>query len=106
MGSRIGQAPHLLPPAPEARHGELSGVMVDADADPPLVPPPIVDPFGDGLAQLLVREVLGAALFGLATGPPHSPGIAKIPDQLLLFRIDRDDRLTVLSEETHWPIDV
>src|SRR5204862_8125246 len=30
----------------------------------------------------------------------------RIPDQFLLFRIDRDDRLTVPLEETHWLIDV
>ena len=74
-------------------HGELGGVVVDADADPTLVPAQVIDPLGDGLAQLLVREVLGADLLRLAPAMPLPPGIAEIPDQFLLLRIDRDDRL-------------
>jgi transposase len=87
-GLRIDRRPHLLPPAPDTRHGELGRVMIDADADPALVPTLVIDPFGDGLAQLLVREVLGAGLFGVASATPLSPGIAEIPDQFLLLRID------------------
>src|SRR5437016_4891511 len=31
-GPGIDRSPHLLPPPPDARHGELGGVVVDSDA--------------------------------------------------------------------------
>jgi len=80
--------------------------VIDADADPALVSAQVIDPLGDGLAQLLVEEVLGADLLGMATAAPFSPGVAKIPDQFLLFRIDRDDGLTFRLEGTHLLIDM
>ena len=43
---------------------------------------------------------------GLAAGTPLPPGIAEIPDQFLLFRVDRDDRLTAPLEGPHPPVDV
>lgn len=97
-GIAIGRRSHFLPPAPDALDGELGGVMIDPDTDPTLVPPQVIDPLGDCLAQPLVLEVLGADLLGLAARPPLPSGIAEIPDQFLLLRIHRDDRLTLPLE--------
>ena len=80
--------------------------MVDPDADPPLVPPQVIDPLGDRLAQLLVRKVLGTHLLRHAASMPLPPRIAEIPDQFLLLRIHRDDRLPRLLKGTDLLVDV
>ena len=106
VGPRIDRRTHLLPPPPDARPGELRRVMVGPDADPALVPPQVIDPLGDPLAQLLVWEVLRADLLRRVAAMPLPPRMAKIPDQFLLFRIDRDDRLPRLLEGTSLWVDL
>ena len=59
--------------------------MIDANIDPPLIASQIIDTVGDGLAQLLVREVMRRNLFGLALRLPLSAGIGEVADRLLLF---------------------
>src|SRR5439155_6411648 len=54
----------------------------------------VIDAVGDRLAELLVLEVVHTDQLGLALGPPLPPGVLEIPDQLLLFGVDRDHRLT------------
>jgi hypothetical protein len=53
----------------------------------------VVDPVGNDLALLFVREVVSVHLDWLSLLPPRSPRILVIPDDFLLFRIDRDGRL-------------
>ena len=79
-GSRVDlAAPSLPPPAPDARTGELGGVVVDANADPALVAAQIIDSLGDGPTQPLVRKVLGTDLLRPATAMPLPAGIRKVP---------------------------
>jgi len=80
--------------------------VVHAHADPALVPAQVVDPLGDRLAQDLVLEVLGPDLLRMAPPMPLPPGIAEIPDQLLLLGIDRDDRLALRLEGAHLAGDI
>lgn len=47
-----------LPPAVDARGGELCGVTVDTDVDPALVVLQVIDPVGDRVPQILVLEVV------------------------------------------------
>src|SRR5262249_41631290 len=67
-----GKAPgtHLLPPTADARCGKVRRVVVDADTHPTLVVRDIVDPVGNGLAQLLVLKIVNADFLRLSLGMP------------------------------------
>lgn len=58
LGAGKTSCPHILPPAADARCGEVCRVVVDADTHPALVVRDIVDPVGNRLAQLLVLKVV------------------------------------------------
>src|SRR5438132_8976627 len=67
--------------------------MINADADPALIVGHVVDTIGNGLAQLLVLEIMDAHLLGSALGSPFLARILEISQQFLLLRVDRHDRL-------------
>lgn len=60
---RIHPAPHLLPPAADGFRGKRGGIVIDSHADPAHVQGRIVDAVRDDLAQLLIREIVGAHEF-------------------------------------------
>ena len=76
---RVARLAHLGMPAANRLHGKAGRVMVDAYAHPPLVTGQVVDPLGDGLAQPLVREVLGPHLFRFSFWLPLHAVILEIP---------------------------
>jgi len=80
--------------------------MVNPHTHPPLVTGKIVHAIGNGLAELLVREVMHLDLLRLSLGLPFRARILKFPDQFLLFRIDRHHRLMPLLERDHLLADV
>src|SRR5258708_6114802 len=92
-GPRKTLATHIFIPAPDAVGCEIGGVMIDADADPALIVGHVVDTVGNGLAQLLVLEIMDANLLGSTLGPPCLARILEISQQFLLFRVDRHHRL-------------
>jgi hypothetical protein len=67
--------------------------MVHADADPTEVGADVVDAIGDGLAQLLIDEVIHANLRRMPRGMPLTTGMLAVSEEFLLLGIDRDDRL-------------
>ena len=69
--------------------------MIDTNAHPPAIRADVVDPVRDGLAQLRDQEIVGPYRFGLALGTPCPARILEIANQLLLFGIHRDRRLTL-----------
>src|SRR5205085_5690956 len=76
-------------------------VVVDAYTDPALVTGQVIDAVGDGLAQLLVGEVLGTHLLWLALGLPFLALILEIPEVFLLLGVHRDHGLLGLLECDH-----
>ena len=73
--------------------------MVNPHADPTFVVDHIVDAIRNRFAQLPVFEVMDANLFGVSPRSPFAPTVGKIPDQFLLFRVHRDNRLALSLKE-------
>ena len=67
--------------------------MVGADADPPGVGGQVVDAVRDGLAQLLVHEVVHVDPLRLAARMPFPPTVLEVADQLLLLGVHADHRV-------------
>ena len=87
---------HFAPPTPNRLRRKSSRIVIDADADPTLVFSQVVHPVGNGLAQVLVNEVVEQDFYGLTPGLPLTAAHAEFADQLLLFGVYRNDRLTPL----------
>src|SRR5438132_8448488 len=68
-------AAHIFIPAADAVGCEIGCVVVNADADPALIVGHVVDTVGNGLALLLVLEIMDAHLLGSALGSPFLPGL-------------------------------
>jgi hypothetical protein len=66
--------------------------MVGTHRHPPGIRRDVVDAIRDGLPELLVREVVNVHPFTLPGGLVLPPTVLKLPDQLLLVRIDRHHR--------------
>src|SRR5215475_10551879 len=105
-GPRVRAAPHAFPPAADRFDGELRGVVVGPDADPAMVAGQIVHAVRDYLAQLGVDEVMNLHPLRLSFGSPFPPRILEVAHQLLLLRIDRDDRLPAALKGARLPINV
>src|SRR5262245_65491344 len=80
--------------------------MSEAYPDPSTIGRKVIDPVGNGLAQVCVNEVLLAHLFWLPLGLVFAPAIGEVPDQFLLLRIDGDDRLPPTLKRLDLLIDV
>ena len=52
----------------------------------------VVDAVGDRAPQLLDEEIVDAHLLEVALGPPLAARVLEVADQLLLLRVDRNDR--------------
>lgn len=97
-GIPVPVAAHLVPPAPDALHGEGGRVAADAHAHIPLVLPHVVDAVGGGLAEAKDGEVVVEHQGRLAGGQVLAPLVGEVAHQLLLLCIHRDYRLAVLHE--------
>ncbi len=64
MGVRVAITPHAEPPRAYRIDGKGGSVVVDADADPPLVVGDVVDAVGRGTTELGVDEVMDPNVFG------------------------------------------
>ena len=89
---RVGVLADGVPPAADGLNGELRGVVVGAHVDPAGVGRHVVDAVRDGLAEVLVGEVVHVDLLGLAAGPPFPATVLVPPDQLLLLGVHADHR--------------
>jgi len=68
--------------------------MVDSHTDPRFVLRHVVDSVGGDAAQFADDEVVHAHLLWLALGTQLAPAVLERSDQLLLFCVHRDGRLT------------
>src|SRR5665213_2995117 len=96
-GVRVAHLAEVLPPPADRVDRELRSVVIDPDVHPALIRGDVIDAIRARFTELLVLEVVHADQLGLALGAPFPPGVLEIADQLLLFAVDRDDRLTVLQ---------
>ena len=86
-----------VPPAADRLDRELGGVGGVAHVDPAFVVGDVVDPIGDGLgvlAQGPVGEVVHVHPLGFTARLPFGAAVGVVADQLLLFGVDRDHRIT------------
>src|ERR1700691_5255153 len=88
-GPRKTPLTHFLPPLPDAVGRKFGGGMIDADADPTLVMGHVINAMRNGLAQLLVLEIMDTSWLGIALRSPFLARILEISHQFLLFRVDR-----------------
>ena len=87
-------APHRREPATDGVDREFGGVVIDADADATGVRADIVDAIGNGLAELLVNEVVHIDVDRDALRSIIAAGVLVFADQFLFLGVDRDHRLT------------
>ena len=106
LGLRVRLPSYARPPAADGLHSEFPGVFVDAHRDESRVLREVVDTVGDGLAELLVEEVMALHLAGRALGRPLLPPILVVPDEFFLFGIDGDDRIAPSLDRTGGFMDV
>ena len=84
-----------MPPTLDGMDGKTGGVMVRADADPPLVVGDVIDAIGHGASQCRSDKVVDLDRFGRCFGAIFASLVFEITDQFLLFGIHRDDRAAV-----------
>lgn len=94
------------PPASDTRDGEFGGLMGNAHVDQRFVPRHIVRAVGNGFSLPQMRKVMHRDPIGRALRLPAAARIGKAADQLLLLRVDADDRIVRPQEPTHLLIDV
>src|ERR1043165_6816753 len=105
-GGRESVTAHPTPPGLDAVRRELRSVVVDPNAHPALVVDEVEDAVGDHLPEFWVLEVVDAHGFGFATWMPLPTSVAKVTDDFLLLRIDRDRGLTATQKALDGATDV
>src|SRR6516165_3629154 len=96
---------HFPPPANTFRR-ELGGVVRNPHVHHSPVPGHIIGAIGNGVAFCLGRKIMYVHLDRSTFRPPRPPLIFKGSHQLLLFRIDRDHRISARPKLRFLPIDV
>src|SRR5208282_3655954 len=84
---------HGVPPAPDRFDGEAGGVGRVADRHPSLVVGEVVDPVGDGPAELFVDEVMGLHPRRFADRVVLPAAVGELAHQLLLLGVHAYDWL-------------
>jgi hypothetical protein len=80
--------------------------VINPHAEPTLIGPDIVNTVRDGLAQLLVLEIVATHLFRLPLWLPFPPAVLEVPQQPFLLGINRNDRLVSVLELSALPVQV
>src|SRR6266567_3466051 len=85
---RIELLATALPPAADAFHGKLGGVMVDAHVDKAAVVNQIIHPVGESFAIGKGKKVIHIHLGLLPFGLPLPSMVLKVAQQFLLLAVD------------------
>ncbi len=80
--------------------------MINPHTDPAVIVRRIVHPIGTNLPQLLVRKIVGMDVFRLPFRLIVPSPIRKLAYEFLLFRINRDDRLSRVLKDFHTAVDI
>lgn len=81
----------MAPPTADRGDGEGRSVMIRTDIYKTSVPSEVINPVRIGARHFWIREVMSADLEGLLSRTPLPARVIVVPDQFLLFRIDRYD---------------
>src|SRR6516225_4286130 len=96
----------MQPPVPNRGHSELCGIMIHAYADPTFIATRVIHSIGKPLAQLLVFEIMHAHGFWCALRLPLSSPVLEISDQLFLFCIYGNHRLSTFLKLAAAPAEI
>ena len=94
-GLWVGGPSQGLPPLANAGHGKDGGVVIRADRHAPHVSVQVVHAVGKGFALTQVRKIIDVDRRRLARRVPFPPGVFEGADQLALFGIHRNHRLSL-----------
>lgn len=83
----IRRLTHAFPPVANAIHRKFCGIMIDAHAHPPLVPPEVIDAMRGDFALFLILEIVRAHRLRLLLLVPLPAPILEIPDQFLFLEV-------------------
>ena len=78
-------AAHRVPPAPDRFHSEAGSIGRVADRNPSFVVDDVVDPVGDGPAELFVNEIMVFTLVGSPTRWYSLPPFENSPTNSFFF---------------------
>src|SRR5215208_4993587 len=95
-----------IPPRLDRGDRKHRRVVVNADADEPVVGGEVVYAVWDRLADRVRGEVVDVHQLGLALRLPLASSVLEVADQLLLLRVDRDDGNTSLDAALRLGVDV
>src|SRR4051812_3944035 len=101
LGCGISLATHQLPPFLDRANSESWRVVVDPDVYEALVGADVEHPIRNGLGAIVLGEVVGQNLDRRSFRLPLPSRASVFTDELLLFRVDGDDRSPVLQELVH-----
>jgi hypothetical protein len=90
MSLRIEFRPHFAPPAPNALHRELGGIVVNAHAHPTRIGGQIINAIGCHFAQGRIDKVMLPDFFRHTLRLPFLAGVLEVAHRLLLFGIHRN----------------
>src|SRR5450432_688024 len=96
----------LLPPRVDRGDGEYRRVVIDAHADEAVVGGEIVHAVRDRFADGVAGKVVDIYQFRLALRLPLAAPVLEVADQLLLLRVDGDDRHAALDAVLGLGVDV
>src|SRR5207237_6626686 len=102
----IARAAHFDPPSSDRFSRESCRIVINADAHPPLIFRDVVDTVWNGLAEILIHEVMNTNFLRAALWLPFTSVVFKVADQFFLFGIDRDGRLTAILDRSNHDIDM
>src|SRR5208337_4393648 len=97
---------HPKPPASNTSHREARRVMVRTDVDPPHVLANIIHSIRNNFGKFGRGKIVNLHFFGLPFRLPFLAAILKIPHQLFLLGVHRNDRLMASQKSLYPAIDI
>ena len=94
------------PPAADTFDGELRRVACHAEIDPAGIGGNVIHAIGRHLAKSWNSEIMHPNGLGMSQGAQLTPIVLEVSDKFLLFRVDRDGRLSRRLKSVDEHIDV
>src|SRR3990167_7032923 len=90
-----------MPPAADTLHRKRRGVVITTHIDPSHILSDIINPVGNCFGNVRIDEVVDKNFFWFPLWPPLATLVVIAADQLLLFGVHRDDRISLIQRSTH-----